>query len=453
MWPNIRINPQKIALGSLLLLAFATRSSALMATIPKGSDPYLFGGAVVNLLNELSISAALPYGGVLTHIHLESLFFLLFLVPFKLLFSDMKVVLKIVPGVLGAINVLGIYLFTKALTKEEEVAVLSALLLAFNPFHSYTTKIATPEGLALGLLFLSMYLLLEDKILFAGMMGGLILLTDYLIFGHYLIILFVYSLTNLDKENLKDVATVLFLALIIAAPWQLYLNSLSTASTFSGNVGVAHAQKLLLLDPTVVADTLHFLPTAITPLHAFFVIGGLYMIRKKRHFKFLAINLILFLILSLANTGSLGAPPLRHLISLGVFSSVVSAEFLASVRIKKPLFVFLLILSVASYFAYPMDFYVEFPRETVNVAEWINMEVPHKSVLSAPSPAYAVFTGRTSIYENNPCGNREINYVVDDRNFERWPTSYKGKTLEILDHNCLELVYKTKNVEVFKVVR
>jgi hypothetical protein len=449
---NHKIGSYRTILGALLLLAFVTRSApSLASNIPKGSDPYLFGGAAVNLVNELSIPTEIPYGGRLTHAHLESIFFLLFLVPFKLIFFDMGLVLRLIPGALGAINILGIYLFTKALTNDKSVAVISAFLLTFNPFHSYTTKIATPEGLALGLLFFSMYLLLENRVIFSGIFGGLILLTDYLIFGHFLIILSIYLATNFNRKNARKVTTVLFLTFLLALPWQLYLDSLSSQSSFAEHVGTIQS-KHLIFNPVAIFDTLYFLPTAITPLHVTFVIGGLYYSRKREYFRFLTLVLMPFFILSFVNA-SLGVQPFRHIISLSVFSSVISAVFLDAMKAKRALFGFLFLLSVLSYFYYPLDFYLEIPSDTVNAADWLNKENTREITLSAPSPVYAVLTGKTTIHENNPCNNHFIDYVVDDRNFERWPTSYKGKTLEILDYKCLESVYSTKSIKIYKVTK
>jgi hypothetical protein len=363
----------------------------------------------------------------------------------------MKLVLRIIPGFLGAFNVLGIYLFVKSLTKEEEVATISAFFLAINPFHSYTTKIATPEGLALGLLFFSLYSLLENKTLIAGIIGGFILLTDYLIFGHFIIILIIYLATNFNKKNIRHLTFILILTFIIALPWQIYLSSISIKSSFAGNVGAVSPPGFLALNPDVIADTLHFLPSAITPLHAIFIIGGLFFARKKKYFRFISLILISFFILSFANTKSLGAPPLRHIISLSIFSSIISAVCLDGLKTKKLLFSILILFSILSYFSFPLDFFVEIPKETVDANNWLNEESPPNIHVSAPSPVYAVLSGKTIIYENSPCTNKAIDYVVDDRNFEKWPTSYKGKPLEILNYSCLDLVYKSRNVYIYRV--
>lgn len=451
---DVKIDKHRIALAMLLMLAFLTRSApSLSSVIPTGQDPYLYGAATVNLLNERSIPGALPYSHTLTYTHLESILFLFFLVPFKLIFSDMSLVLRIVPGVLGVIDVLGIYMFVRALTKEESIAVISAFFLVFNPFHAFFTKMAAPEGLALGLLFLSMYLFLENSILLSGVAGGLILLTDYLIFGHFLLFLGIYLLTNLNKDRAKAAGVVLLLALLVALPWQFYLYSVSEANSFTGNVGSLQPEKAI--SARVFADTVYMLPKAITPIHAIFVVGGLYIGREKDYFRFLSLGLVFFLILSFIKPLSLGLPPHRHLITLTVFSSILSGVFLDSLKTRKPLIAALILLSLTFYVGYSIDHYVEVPRETLTAANWISEAAPSNAVISAPTVAYAVFTGKTVIYEPNPCTGREADYVIVDRNLERYPLSYgrKGKVLNIQDFTCLELAHSTGNIDIYKVNR
>jgi hypothetical protein len=442
-------NINKTILLVLILLAVFTRSSSpFFSKIPWGHDPYLYGGATVNLVNEWTIPGALPYSYELTFGHLEDIVFLLF----KLILSDMKIVLNILPAVLGIIDILGLFLFVKALTKEDSIAVLSSFFLVFNSFHASTTP---PEGLALGFLFLSMYLLLENKVPYAGIVGGLIFLTDYLIFGHFLIVIVIYLITNFNKKNFKNITIVLILTLLIATPWQIYLNSISKGSTLSGNVGSIQPQDFIIFNPKIISDTVYVLPFAITPLHVFFVLGGLYFARKREYFQFLSLCLIFFFVISLANTKFLGTSPTRHIISLSVFSSIISAVFLDYMKNKRILFTLLILLSILSYFAYSIDHYAEIPNETLIASNWLKSETPQNALISAPSVVYAVFSGKTIVYETDPCKNREVDYVIEDRNLQKYPVSYgsKGKVLNIRNYSCLELVYITENIDIFSVTK
>jgi hypothetical protein len=453
MTKKSRIWSNKTAIGVLMVLAFITRTTSFFSSkIPWGHDPYLFGGATVNLINEWSIPGALPYGTSLSYYHLESILFLIFLVPFKFVLGDMVTVLKFIPGILGAIDVFGLYLFVTALTKEDSIAFLSAFFLAFNPYHSSTTS---QEGLALGLLFFSMYLLLKNKPLFSGFLGGLILLTDYMIFGHFLLVLTIYFVTYPNKKNYRDVIVVILFAFLTSLPWQLYLNSISKVSSFTGNIGSVQPQSFLVFDPQVVADTIYVLPHAITPINVFFVVGGLYFLRKKQYFPFLSISFIIFLILSFINIASLGVQPSRHVISLSVFSSVISAVFLDSIKIKKILFVVLILLSILMYFSYSINHFVEIPNETLITSKWISGEEPNNVLISAPTVVYAVFSGKTVLYEPDPCNNRKVDYIIEDRNLQRYPISYgrKGKILNIKNYSCLNLVYSTENIDVYRVIK
>jgi len=444
-------NP-KIFLVVILILAFITRSGyPLYSTVPKGHLPYLYGNALINFLNGLPLSTKIPHEGVFGLAHLESIFFILFLVPFKLIFSDTKIVLNIVPGFVGIINALGLYMFVKTLKKDEYLAIFSAFLLVFNPFHAFTTKSTTPDGLALGLLLFLLYFLFNNKTIIAGILSGFILLTDYMIFGHLIVILIVFILTELNHENIKKVGTVLLLTFLIVLPWQAYLFSISNEPSIRQFGGVS-PKNIVNSQTSSIGDTVYLIPWAITPVTAFLTVFGLYIWRDEKYFRFISASLFLFFIICFS--GQIGVPPWRHLISISIFSSIASAIFLNFIKTKRILILFFIIIIIGSYLSYPLDYFVQVPRESQEAANWLGVNVPSESIIFSPSSVYPVLSEKPSIYDTELCNQSDIDFVITDENIKKFPLSYgmTGVINNITTYKCLETIYNSTNVRIFEII-
>jgi len=132
----------------------------------------------------------------------------------------------------GTASIFMLYLVAKQLYPESTVPLLSASLLAFDPFHIFFSRTAMTEPPAISFFLLFLYLMLQyceknrQTLVLAGIAMGLAIATKaYFVFAIPVVVIYAYFRTTQRNNESKSALLARFAVTLVLLPIGVYLIS------------------------------------------------------------------------------------------------------------------------------------------------------------------------------------------------------------------------------------